>query len=78
MPPITPKNWEFKRVLLAESTISSTEQAIEGLTRHLNRNLQDGIEAKWKYLRTEQYAPEAYRGETKGLGVVFRRAKTTV
>ena len=78
MPQTALKNWEFKTVHLTESTISSAQQAIEGLTRHLNRRLQDGNEEQWRYAFTARYAPEAYLGETKGLRVVFRRAKTTV
>lgn len=76
MPQIALKNWEFKAVHLAESSISSAEHAIEGLTRHLNRRLRDGNEEEWRYFYTDQYAPEACLGETKGLRVVFRRAKT--
>jgi hypothetical protein len=67
------KNWEFKKVPLTESTISSTEQAIDGLLRHLNRRFQGENEEEWEYFYTDQYAPEAYRRETKGLTVVFRR-----
>ena len=68
------KNWEFRKVDLNESTSSSTEQAIEGLTRHLNRLHDD---EGWEYFYTDRYAPEAYRGKTEGSRFTFRRAKKT-
>lgn len=64
------KNSELRKVDLVESTVESSEQVIEGITRRLNRLHGDG----WEYFYTERYAPRI--GETEGSRFVFiRRTK---